>query len=108
MSKYHELTVNFILSEKEMECLKEINQHFQAYVNQDGRRPFADQTIEDTFSNVMLVGSRPYIKEKFGFAMLQMGMMSLEEWRDKKEKPIEEWKTETKDNVTEKADEKER
>lgn len=101
MSKYHELTASYILSDEEMKILQDINWQFREYVSQDGQRPFADQTIEGTFNNIMVVGSRPFIKERFGFAMLQMGMISMEEWNDKRNQPIEEWKNgEDRENKT--------
>ena len=107
MSEYHEMVVSYLLSDTEMELLKEITRNVQSYVMPDGSRPFADQTVEGMFDFIMNTGVRKDIKERFGFSMVGFGMMSIEDWSHNRSLPIEDWKMGTAGGMLqEKKDEK--
>lgn len=95
-SKFRFFTVTYMMNEAECVALEELNRIFREYVCPDGRRPFADQTIEKTFEYVMMIGSRYDIARKISLSLMNMGLMSLEEFDKKSGIPIEEWEKDEK------------
>ena len=80
MKEYKEFTVRYQLDEDEQDAVKKLNQKFREYISPEGNRPFAEQTEEQLFDYIMNYGSKNDISGKIGYAMLQVGMMSIDEW----------------------------
>ena len=89
MSENKEFTVTYLLDKDEQAALKSLNQKFREYVSPEGKRPFADQTEEQVFDYIMNYGSKNDISGKIGFAMVQMGMISIDEWLSRTRSPVE-------------------
>lgn len=87
------LTVSYLLTDKEMDVLNRLNQKYREYVNPEGCKPFANQSVEELFGTIMTTGSGFVIADKVGFAMMQMGLISAEEWLSRSKVPIDLWDT---------------
>lgn len=61
--EYMELSVTYLLNEREQKALEELLPYWQEYRDKDGSRPFQDWTIKELFQNVMTVGGK-YMKSK--------------------------------------------
>lgn len=61
--EYMELSVTYLLNEREQKALEELLPYWQEYRDKDGSRPFQDWTIKELFQNVMTVGGK-YVKSK--------------------------------------------
>ncbi len=80
MADYKTFTVSYQLDKDEQEALSVLTEKFREYVSPEGRKPFVGQTEEQMFDFIMQYGSRNDISGKIGYAMVRMGMMSVDEW----------------------------
>lgn len=80
MADYKTFTVRYQLDKDEQEALSVLTEKFREYVSPEGRKPFAGQTEEQMFDFIMQYGSRNDISGKIGYAMVRMGIMSVDEW----------------------------
>lgn len=62
--KYAELTVKYLLNEKEITRLERLLAFWQQYESPDGTHPFKDWDIEKLFQALMEVGSSHIIDQK--------------------------------------------
>lgn len=62
--KYAELTVKYLLNEKEITRLERLLAFWQQYESQDGTHPFKDWDIEKLFQALMETGSSHIIDKK--------------------------------------------
>lgn len=51
-----QLTVTYMINEQQVRQLENLLPHWRNYVNNDGKRPFADWTIGQLFESVMTTG----------------------------------------------------
>ena len=62
--KYAELTVKYLLNEKEITRLERLLTFWQKYESEDGTRPFEKWDIEKLFQALMETGSSHVIDQK--------------------------------------------
>lgn len=62
--KYAELTVKYLLNEKEITRLERLLEFWQQYESPDGTYPFKDWDIEKLFQALMEAGSSHVIDQK--------------------------------------------
>lgn len=62
--KYAEMTVKYLLNEKEITRLERLLAFWQQYESEDGKRPFEKWDIEKLFQALMEVGSSHIIDQK--------------------------------------------
>ena len=98
MSEYKEFAVTYLLDKDEQAALKSLNQKFREYVSPEGKRPFSEQTEEQTFDYIMGYGSKNDISGKIGFAMVQMGMININEWLSRNRNPVDVVKSRASDD----------
>ena len=89
MKEYKEFTVRYLLDEDEQDAVKKLNQKFREYISPEGTRPFAEQTDEQLFDYIMNYGCKNDISGKIGFAMVQMGMININEWLSRNRNPVD-------------------
>lgn len=76
-----EVTIKLNISEKQEEALRELLPHWQQYEN-EGKKPFADWTIEKLFEALMQAGSLHTIWKKIKEEQFRQGMIVTKELLD--------------------------
>lgn len=84
-----EITIKLDVNEKQEEALRELLPHWQQYEN-EGKKPFADYTVEKLFETLMEIGSLHTIWIKIKEEQYRQGMITTDELLDDKHMTIAE------------------
>ena len=74
-----EITVRYIIDEKEEERLEKLLLTYQPYQDEDGAFPFKEWTIDDVFSYIMNLGARRDINTNLSITEWRQGLSEYDE-----------------------------
>ena len=77
-------TVEYDLTEKEEEALRELLPCYQQYIAKDGSRPFEKYTLADVFQLLMYIGSRHTIWRHIKKEQFRQNLIDIDQMLDDK------------------------
>ncbi len=76
---YMELSVKYLLNEREQKALEELLPYWQEYRDMDGSRPFQDWTIKELFQHVMTLDTEHVKSKQIKEFQFRQGMIDSSE-----------------------------